>query len=71
MIVTLQSLATSWGLDTERLERDTERILSGTDYRGIILWERNMPAIDVSIHNSFNAQRPYSISIAWYWSDAP
>lgn len=71
MMDTLRSLATSWNLDTERLERDAEKILSGTDYRGIILYERNTPTIDVSIHASFNAQRPYSISIAWYWADVP
>ena len=71
MIETLRSLATSWNLDTERLDRDAEKILSGNDYRGIILYERNSPTIDVSIHNSFNDQRPYSISIAWNWSDLP
>jgi hypothetical protein len=71
VIETLHSLATSWNLDTERLERDAEQILAGNDYRGIILYERNIPTIDVSIHNSFNAQRPYSISIAWSWGDVP
>ena len=71
MIETLRSLAASWDLDTERLDRDAEKILSGTDYRGIILYERNSPTIDVSIYNSFNDQRPYSISIEWFWSDVP
>lgn len=71
MIETLRSLATSWDLDAERLDRDAEKILSGTDYRGIILYERNTPTIDVSIHNSFNDQCPYSISIAWHWGDVP
>ena len=71
MMDTLRSLATSWNLDSERLERDAEKILSGTDYRGIILYERNNPTIDVSIHASFNARRPYSISIAWSWRSVP
>jgi hypothetical protein len=71
MIETLRSLATSWGLGTERLDRDTEEILSGTDYRGVILYERHSPTIDVSIHSSFNDQCPYSISIEWYWGDVP
>lgn len=45
VIETLKSLATTWDLDTGRLERDAEQILSGTDYRGIILSERNMPTV--------------------------
>lgn len=67
VVRTLNELAAAWKLDTTRLQQDTQQILQGTDYRGIILFERNSPSIDVTICNSFNQQSPYSLTISWSW----
>ena len=70
-IQTLRKLATAWRLDTTRLDRDAKKILSGPDYRGIILADDKSPAIEVALFHSFHDRRPYSITITWYWDEAP
>jgi hypothetical protein len=67
VVKTLRALAADWKLDTTRLNQDTPQILQGTDYRGIVLVERNSPSIDVTLCNSFNQQSPYSLTISWSW----
>ena len=51
------------------LNTELPAMLSDSTRRGILLYERDNPSIDVQLCSSFNEARPFSLTISWFWDD--
>ena len=65
----LETLADDWGLPSDRLESQLPGMLEDSLKRGILLYERGRLDIDVEFCSSFDKERPFSLTISWYWTE--
>lgn len=66
----LRTLAEDWNLPKDRLESQLPGMLNDPSKRGILLYERGRLDIDVEFCSSFDKERPFSLTISWFWTDA-
>jgi hypothetical protein len=65
----LRTLAEDWDLPSDRLESQLPGMLKDPLKRGILLAERGKLSIHVEFCSSFDKERPFSLTISWFWTD--